>query len=480
MHILSKLRVAQLMFCLVAGCLTADKATAGDAGWPQFRGANASGLATIDRPLPVEIGPDRHVVWKIELPPGHSSPIVYGDRLYVTAVRSNELLTIALDRQTGATLWEAPAPHDTLEAIHRIGSHSQSTPATDGEHIVSFFGSCGLICFDASGRQLWLDRMGPFKNDFGAGSSPILVDDRVILCQDHDTDSFLAAYDKSSGTLIWKTDRLDFARNYCTPVIWEVDGRKQIVVAATLRVVGYDFVTGRQVWMVRGVSRTVCMTPVVGSDGKLYVAGWSAGGDAEDKIRVEPFSAAAASYDKDQDGNLAEEELPDGAIRQRFPQVDRDKDGRISRAEYDYFSNLFDESRNVVMAILPGGSGDITETHVAWQSTRQVPFCASPVYSRGYLFTVKDGGIFCSIDAGTGKIIKTGRLHGTKNYYASPVAGDGKLYMIDELGELSVVSAEGRWQLLSSVDFGENAYATPAIVDGRIYLRTVGHLYCFE
>jgi outer membrane protein assembly factor BamB len=450
------------------------------ADWPQFRGPNNSGLASGEYSLPTEIGPDTNIAWKIELAPGHSSPIVFGDRLYLTAVRDSELLTIALNRHTGEAVWEAAAPHETLEAIHRIGSHAQSTPATDGEHIVSFFGSSGLVCFDAAGHQLWIHRMGPFKNDFGAGSSPILVEDRVILCQDHDTDSFLAAYDKHSGTLLWKTERSDFARNYCTPVIWEVAGRKQIVVAATLRVVGYDFETGQPLWTVRGVSRTVCMSPVVGTDGILYVAGWSAGGDAEDRIQVESFSEAAASYDKDHDGALTEQELPDGAIRQRFPQVDRDKNGGISREEYDYFRNLFDESRNVVMAIRPGGSGDITDSHVDWQSTRHVPFCASPLFDRGRIFTVKDGGIFCSIDAATGNIIKTARLHGTKNYYASPVGGDGKLYLLDEEGGLSVVSSEGRWQLLSSADFGENTYATPAIVGGRIYLRTVGHLYCFE
>jgi outer membrane protein assembly factor BamB len=447
--------------------------------WPQFRGVNGSARAGDDSRLPDEIGPEKNVVWKIELAPGHSSPVVFDERIYLTAVREEELLTVALDRRTGKTVWETAAPHDKLEAIHRIGSHAQSTPATDGEHVVSFFGSSGLVCYDAAGHQLWLHRMGPFKNDFGAGSSPILVDDRVILCQDHDTESFLAAYDKQTGELLWKTDRSEFARNYCTPVVWEVEGRKQIVVAATLRVVGYDFETGRRLWTVRGVSRTVCSTPVVGDDGLLYVAGWSAGGDADDRISVGPFAEAAAEYDANHDGGLEESELPEGPIRQRFPQVDRDKDGRISQAEYDYFRNLFEESRNVVMAIRPGATGDATETHVNWQSTRHVPFCASPVYDQACVFTVKDGGIFCSIDARAGKIEKTGRLHGTKNYYASPVAGDGKVYLVDEEGELSVVSSEARWRLLSSADFGENVYATPALADGHIYLRTTGHLYCF-
>lgn len=464
--------LAAVVWCAAAG----ERAVA---AWPQFRGENCAGVASGDARLPEEIGPHTNLLWKRELPPGHSSPVVFGERIYLTAVRDGELLTLALEGKTGETLWEAKAPHEQLEAIHRIGSHAQSTPATDGKLVVSFFGSSGLVCHDASGRQMWLHRMGPFKNDFGAGSSPILVDDRVILCQDHDTDSFLAAYDKRTGKPLWKTDRSDFARNYCTPVVWEVEGRKQIVVAATLRVVGYDFLTGRQLWTVRGMSRTVCMTPVVGGDDVLYVAGWSAGGDADDRIRVGPFAEVAAEYDQNRNGALEEAELPMGPIRERFAQVDRDKDGGVSRAEYDYFSNLFDESKNVVMAIRPGAAGDATQSHVKWQSNRHVPFCASPLYDRGRVFTVKDGGIFCSIDASSGKIAKTGRMHGTKNYYASPVAGDGKIYVVDEQGGLSVVTSEARWRLLSSADFGENVYATPAIDDGRILLRTVGHLYCF-
>ncbi|HET6884568.1 MAG TPA: PQQ-binding-like beta-propeller repeat protein [Pirellulales bacterium] len=474
--VLYKLTCRSIVWMYLVGVATQVLA---ESTWPQFRGVNGSARAADGPSLPEEVGPDKNVVWKIALPPGHSSPVIYGDRICLTAVRGDELLTLALDRRTGNTVWEAAAPHDKLEAIHRIGSHAQSTPATDGEHVVSFFGSSGLVCYDAAGQEIWLHRMGPFKNDFGAGSSPIIVDDRVILCQDHDTDSFLAAYDKRTGELCWKTDRSEFARNYRTPVVWQIAGQKQIVVAATLRVVGYDLETGSRLWTVRGVSRTVCATPVVGDDGVLYVAGWSAGGDADDRISVGPFAEAAAEYDANQDGGLEESELPEGAIRQRFPQVDRDKDGRISREEYEYFRNLFDESRNVVLAILPGATGDATDTHVKWQSTRHVPFCASPVYDRGHIFTVKDGGIFCSLDAVSGKIMKTGRLHGTKNYYASPVAGDGKLYLVDEEGELSVVSSEARWRLLSSADFGENVYSTPALADGRLYLRTTGHLYCF-
>src|SRR5579863_5223517 len=229
--------------------------------WPQFRGQNAAGHAVASDNLPVEIGPTDNVVWKIPLPSGHSSPVVFGERIYLNAVRDQELLVVGIDRIDGKIQWQTGIPHDRLEEIHRIGSHAQCTPATDGERVVSFFGSAGLFCHDTDGNLLWKQLMGPFKNTFGAGSSPLIVDNSVILCQDHDTDSFLMALDKRTGEPRWRTDRSEFPRNYSTPVIWNVGGRKQVVVAATLRVVGYDFETGRELWTARGIARFISATP---------------------------------------------------------------------------------------------------------------------------------------------------------------------------------------------------------------------------
>lgn len=452
--------------------------TAQATDWAQFRGPGGGGRATTADPLPAEIGPDRNVLWKTPLPPGHSSPVVVGSRIFLTCVSDDRLLTVALDRATGEILWQADAPHEQLEAIHRVGSLAQSSCAADGERVVSFFGSSGLLCYDHQGQLLWQRRMGPFKNDFGAATSPILEDDWVILCQDHDTDSFLTAIDKRSGETIWQTDRSEFPRNYCSPVIWGQGDQKQIVIAATLRVVGYDFQTGEERWTVRGLSRAVCMTPVVGDDGTLYAAGWSAGGEADDRIRLGPFEDVAPS-DANGDEILQEAELEDGPVKTRFTQVDRDKSGGITRQEYDYFRGLFEKSRNVVLAIRPGGQGEATDTHVKWEYGKLVPFCASPLFFEDHVYTVKDGGIFNCLDASAGKPQKQGRLPGTGSYFASPVAGDGKVYLIDDKGELSVVRAGSQWEVISTASFGEDAYATPALVDGRIYLRTAGHLYCF-
>jgi len=476
----------------IIGIVIPALANAGRASdWPQFRGPNCSGRPLNDAPLPAEIGPATNVLWKTALPPGHSSPVVVGDRIYLTAVRQKRLLTVAMDRKTGRFVWEAEAAARKLEQVHKIGSHAQSTPVADDEHVISFFGSSGLFCYDRSGKLVWHRPMGPFNNDFGAASSPVLVGERVLLCQDHDQNSFLMALDKRSGKTIWKTDRSEFLRGFCTPVIWgtERTGRtdipvrphanKQIVVAGTLRVAGYDLDSGKEIWTARGIARTICATPVIGDDGLLYLSGWAAGGDPGAAIEVEPFDDVIKGLDKNGNGTLERAELTSGPIHERFSQVDFNSDGSITRAEYERFRELFKKGRNSVLAIRPGGKGDVTDSHVAWANTRQVPFCASVIYHGGLIYTVKTGGLFACLDARDGKPLKVVRLPDSGAYYSSPVAGDGKIYVLSERGSLAVVRAGRGCEVLATSDFQEDVYATPAIADGRIYLRTAGHLYCF-
>lgn len=448
------------------------------ADWPQFRGPNSSGRPATDAPLPAEMGPSTNVVWKTALPPGHSSPIVVGDRVYLTGVRDKRLVTLALERKDGKLLWEVEAPARTLEKVHKIGSHAQPTPAADDERVYSLFGSSGLFCYDRAGKLVWHLPLGPFQNDFGAGSSVALAGDWVILSQDHDQNSFLAAHDKRDGKQIWKTERTEFLRGYCTPVIVEVAGKKQIVVAGTLRVVGYDLATGKEVWTARGISRTVCATPSVGDDGRIYLAGWSQGGDPGAAIEIDAFEDAL-KRDTNKNGKLERDELKGHPYLERFSQVDTIADGSITRPEYDRFRDLFQKGKNVVMALRPGGKGDVTDTNVAWTNSKNVPFCASPLYHAGLVYSVKNGGVFTSLDAQSGKLVKSDRLPDSGNYYSSPVVGDGKVFVLSERGVLAVIRAGREWEVLSTTDFQEDAYGTPAIADGRIYLRTNSFLYCF-
>ncbi len=186
-----------------------------------------------------------------------------------------------------------------------------------------------------------------------------------------------------------------------------------------------------------------------------------------------------AKYDKNKNGTLEYDEITDGELKRRFPQLDRNKDGHISKDEYENMRQIFSSAENVVIAIKPGGAGDITDSHVLWTQKKQIPYVPSPVYYKGLLFLVKSGGLVSCLDATTGKPLKQERVYSTAGYYASPVAGDGKIYLFSEKGDGSVISASADWEQLSRAKFGEPIFATPAIADGRIYVRTEKHLYCF-
>ena len=341
-HLNSRLVSSMFRFLALYPCRSFTAPIAFAENWPQFRGPQSAGKATPEQPLPTNIGPEQHVLWKTPLPPGHSSPVIIDDKIFLTAVAdAKHLETICLDRASGKIRWRVEAPHQTLEQIHGIGSYAQPSPAADSECVVAMFGSSGLYCYDHAGKELWHIAMGPFSDEFGAASSPILVGDRVMVAQDHDLDSFVAAYDKRTGKELWRRERSEFLRGYSTPVLWKNGDQDQVVVAGSLRVVGYDLASGKEAWTVRGLSRVVVMTPVVGEDGTLYVAGWSAGGDAGDLIRMEPFADFAAQFDENKNGTLEKNEVStSAALKTRFAQCDRDKDGHITEGEYDDISNV--------------------------------------------------------------------------------------------------------------------------------------------
>jgi len=472
--LVKRLALALLMVSLTSLASAAD--------WPQFRGPNGNGLAPDNASYPEKIGPETGIIWKTKLPPGHASPVVVGDRIFTTAVgEGKKLLTIGMDRASGKILWQSEAPYQKLEKIHTIGSFAQSTPVSNGEVVISFFGSSGIYAYDRDGKLLWTKPFGPFANDFGAGSSPLIVGNKVILAQDHDNGSFLMAMDIKTGEPLWKVDRSEFPRSYATPLIWEQAGKKQIVVIGTLRGVAYDLETGSEIWSVRGLSRIINMSPLIGPDGWLYVAAWSPGGDAGERIEVGTWAEMVSKHDKNNDTLLSEDEVPAGPIKMRFSQVDRNKDLFIEQKEYESMRRVFTEAQNRMIAIRPGGKGDITDSHVAWSmdSGKYLPYIPSPLIVGEHLFTVKNGGLFTSFERKSGKMIKNDRINGSANYYASPVAADGKIYCLSERGHLSVIKADGEWDIVHQAKFPDDVYATPALVDGRIYLRTNGYLYCF-
>jgi len=440
-----------------------------------------NGIAPNDSlPLPSKFGENQRV-WRRSMLPGNSTPCVYGNFIFVTTFdkKKEELATVCLHRKTGKILWKQAAPTDRIEPFHQTGSPASCSPACDGQRVYVFFGSFGLLCYDMNGKPVWSKPMGPFQDEFGASSSPILVDDLVVVNSDHDIDNFIMGIDKKTGKTVWKTPREGFTRSYSTPVAWEHDGKKQIVVAGSLRLVAYDPKDGKELWWVNGLARIVSPTPVK-SEGRLFVASWTPGGDPAQRISMEPWAEAAKSYDKNGDGKIAQTELPKGgAVDKRFFRIDLDQDGKLDQSEWEKHAKVFANAQNGILAIRPGGMGNVTESSVRWRYRRALPSVPSPLFYRGVVYMVKDSGIVTSLDAETGELLKQGRAEGRGNYYASPVAGDGKVYMASERGVITVFEAGRQWKKLSSHDFGERIMATPVIADSSIYVRTDDALYCF-
>ena len=475
------MRTNLLMALLAAGLsrtlgLSADDSLA----WPRFRGPNGSGVADHAKP-PVEFGPDRNVKWKVPVPSGLSSPIVAGDKLVITAFDDGRLYTLAYRFNDGAEAWRAEAPFKQLEPYQRTeGSPATATPATDGKRIVTYFGSCGLFCYDLTGKTLWKSEMAPAATggDFGSGVSPIIADGLVVLVRDEKKEARIIALDAATGARKWEQARLP-ATSYCTPVEWNAPNGKQIVAAGHARMVGYDLKTGGEKWFMNGMPAGCIPSPVV-ADEKVFFAG--GGGGADDKeFQMPSFDSMLKDLDKDGDGALSKEEA-DKALQGFFDNQDANKDGKITRDEWEALAKFVAEGKNSAFALKAGGSGDITSSHVVWKKTKGLPWVTSAILYRGQYVMVKDGGIVTSYDAKTGEQVYQERVAAAGQYYASPVAANGHIYFTSlQDGTVTVLEA-GREKpevLATNSKLGERTAATPAIAGDVLFIRTAKHLYAF-
>jgi len=419
--------------------------------------------------------------WVSPLKPGNSTPCVHKDSIYLTTwdEKRKELATVSIDRSTGDVNWKQVAPAQAVEKFHRVGSPASCSVACDGERVFAFFGSYGMLCYDLAGRELWKKPMGPFQDEFGASSSPILADGKLILNSDHDLDNFLIALDPMTGKQLWKTNRNDFTRSYSTPVVWNVDGRNQIVVAGSLKLVAYDPSNGKSIWWINGLSRIVDTTPVVRGD-RMFVATWTPGGDPSERISMESFEEALKAYDKNSDNEVGKDELPKGSpVTPRFFRIDLDQNQKLNLEEWNAHARVFELAQNVAMSVKAGGQGDVTETHVDWIQRKSLPTVPSPLVYRNEFYMIKDGGIMTALNVTNGEILQQGRLEGRGNYYASPVAGDGLIYTASEQGVVTIIKAGPKWDILSSRDFKQRIMATPVISQGQLFIRTDAALYCY-
>ncbi len=451
-----------------------------DASWSRFRGPNGTGIAESGE-LPAAIGPKQNVIWRKELPTGHSSPILSAEHIFLTGAEKDEIFTFCIERKTGETVWKRKAPRSRVSKLDHRNNAASPSAAVDEDVIVVFFNDFGIVGYDHSGKELWQQALGPFNNVYGMGASPVLYGDHVFLACDQQTNSFLIALDKTTGKTLWRVDRKRAASGHCTPIIYEPDlGGAQLILPGSFFLDAYDMKTGERIWWVGGLSFEMKSVPVL-HKGIIYTNGYGSPlNNPGTQIKVQSFTDVIGSNDKDGDKKISQSEMIGGRAGRWFPFVDLDADKLLDAEEWNYLSSAL-ASRNGILAITPGGKGDMTEKSVKWSYHRSIPQLPSPLIYGDVLYLLNDqGGLMTLLDPSTGKVIEKGRLKDAQdNYYSSPVAGDGKIYIFSEGGIATVLKKGGGFEALSTAEFDEGCYATPAIADGRIYVRTVEALYCF-
>lgn len=461
-------------------CLTLAAATLTAAPeWPRFRGPNGSGLSTATN-VPTEFGPVKNLLWRLPLPPGHSSPILHGDRLYVTALRGEALVTLAIDRHAGRILWEREAPRVPTRVVDKRNNPASPSPAVEDDGVYVFFPDYGLIGYDGHGQQRWARPLGPFTNIYGMGASPIIAGDLVILVCDQSVGSFILAVDKRSGAVRWRVERPEAKSGHSSPILWRApDGTEQILVAGSFLLTAYEATSGQKRWWVGGLSFEMKSTPIIDGD-TLYANGYGAPvNDPGNKVMVPAANEVWKTADRNGDGLIGRQEFPTYTAAFWFDVADLDASGGLTPDEWAYYRAAL-ESENGMLAIRLGGSGDMSDTAVRWKYQRSVPQLPSPLIFAGVLYMVNDNGIVTTLDPATGALIKQGRLAGAPGpHFASPTAADGHVFFTSEAGAVVVVNPGGDFTPVAVNDLGEDTYATPAFADGRVYVRTIAALYAF-
>jgi len=464
---------------------------AAEGQWTRFRGPNGTGVAA-SASVPIEFGPEKNVAWKTPLPPGHSSPVLTSHRIFLTAHTDDKnnykLLVLCLDRKSGALLWQREVPRVQQGRLQNVNGPASPSPVTDGANVYVFFQDFGMIAFDANGVEKWRRRMGPFNMFYGFGASPILVDDMLILAVDQDVDSHMIAVDKNTGKTRWRVARPGVISGYSTPTMYEPkNGPKQIIVPESFQLSSYSAADGKRLWWVRGLA---CEMKSVASidEEYLYINGWGFPQNQPGQhVATVPFAEGRRRYDTNNDGVIAKEEIAGDGPMDRvlspkggFDAFDLDRNGRLDAKEWEVFRMMM-ASENGLLAIKLGGQGDMTSSAIRWRYQRPVPQVPSTLLHQGVLFMVNDSGILTSFDPATGSVLKQGRLKGAiDKYFASPVGSGGTVWLISQDGTVSVVSAKGDWEVLAVNTLGDEVFATPAIADGTLYVRTRNALYCFS
>jgi outer membrane protein assembly factor BamB len=453
----------------------------GGAGWGQwdrFRGPNGAGVSE-SAGLPAEFGLGKSLIWRRELPRGHSSPVIAGSRIYLTAVEHERLYTFCMETDSGRILWKQEAPRARQEKLHALNNPASPTPVTDGENVYSFFPDFGLLSYSRAGKERWRLPLGPFKNVYGIGVSPVLADDVVVLVIDQDKNSFIVAVGQSDGKVRWQKPRPEALSGASTPVVVKRSAGPSLILApASFRMDVYSARDGEAVWWVRGLPSEMKSVPVI-SGGLVYVSGFNTPeNDPGRQVALPTWQELLARDDANKDGAIQKEELSDARTKRYWDFIDTEGHGKIGETEWKlHLATMAAENGLYVFKL--GARGDET-AKLVWKYQRSVPQLPSVLVYRDVVYMLNDRGVLTTLDAATGRILRQGRVRGVSdNYYASPVAGDGKIFLASHKGVVTVLRAGGQQELLAANPLDEEIFSTPAIAGGRLYVRTVSALYCF-
>ena len=380
--------------------------------WPGWRGPRGDGTVH-DPATPVKWTLPENLIWKAPVDgKGHASPIVVGKKLFlVTAVEDGQArVLLCLDRETGKELWRRTVLQSPFERVHRLNSRSSSTPCSDGERVyVSFLDEKHMYAaaYGLDGKKLWEVRPGVFSSRHGYCSSPVLWKDKVIVNGDHDGPAYLVALDKATGKTLWKTERPNKTRSYCTPLLRSIGGRNQMILSGSLSVASFDPDTGKRHWVIDGPTEQFVASLVYNGDLLFMTCG--------------------------------------------FP-------------------------KRFMQAIRPDGSGNVTKTHVVWQTTKGCSYVPSPIAVGPYFLVVADNGVASCFVAKTGERLWMERLPG--GHSASLLTANGLVYFLSDGGVMTVVKPGPTFQVVAENVVGENTFASPIVSDSRLYIRGEKHLFC--
>jgi outer membrane protein assembly factor BamB len=440
--------------------------------WTRFRGPNGSGVSSATG-FPTEFGADKNLIWRTPVRSGKSSPVLTERHIFLTSSGDGELFTECFDRKTGKLLWERSQKQASNEMANNLNHPAAATAVTDGENVYAFFKDFGLLSYDSAGNLRWKVPLIPFVSAMGLGGSPIIARNFVILQVDQLEGSYIAAFDRRNGEMRWKSPRNE-TEGWGTPLLYERAGADPLVLTVSRGQFGaYVLANGKRTATQEGLPTTIVGSPILAQN-TIFAFGY--GSETPD-----PFANRLKRYDKNHDGQLSPDEYGTDAFVHGIAKYRGNRDMIVTKEEWDEKQREVMGPNGMVALRVEAGPDRSIQSRELWRYNKSFTgVIPSALLYQGILYVVRNGGILTAFDSETGEVLKAGRLEGALGgYSSSPVAADGKIYLASEEGKVTVVRAGRDWDILARNDLGEDAFSTPALSSGRIYLRTSEALYCF-